>query len=115
MSQRSVLIVDDDPDIRATLREAFEHHGYTVAVAANGREGLRLLAALPRPCAVILDLIMPVMDGLELYAAMRADPALAGIPVVFSTSDPSRAPSGVVMMKKPVDLVRLLAVVAGLF
>ena len=59
---------------------------------------------------------MPVMNGLELYAAMQADPALARIPIVgVSTSDVTRAPSGVLIMRKPVDLIRLLAAVASLF
>jgi CheY-like chemotaxis protein len=54
---------------------------------------------------------MPVMSGTEMYAAMQADPELAQIPVIISTSDPSRAPSGVLIMRKPIDVSRLLAVV----
>jgi CheY-like chemotaxis protein len=113
--KRTVLIVDDEPDIRESLREALEGEGYAVMEAANGREALTLLPDLPRPCALILDIIMPVMSGNELYAAMQANPTLADIPVVVSTSDPSRAPSGVLLMKKPVHFSRLLTTVAGLF
>jgi two-component system, sensor histidine kinase and response regulator len=113
--RKTVLIVDDEPDIRESLREALEEEGYAVVEAANGKEALALLPDLPRPCALILDIIMPVMSGNELYAAMQADPALADIPLVVSTSDPSRAPSGVLLMKKPVHFSRLLTTVAGLF
>src|SRR5436190_416272 len=94
-STKTVLIVEDEPDIRESLREVLEDEGYTVAVASNGKEGLAQLARLSKPCAVVLDIIMPVMSGNELYNAMQADPALAAIPVLVSTSDPTRAPSGV--------------------
>ena len=115
MSRRTVLVVDDEADIRDSLKEALADEGYAVVLAANGRQALDLLPSLPRPCAVILDIIMPIMSGAELYAAMRATPTLADIPVVVSTSDPSRAPSGVLIMKKPVNLVRLLKAVEMLF
>jgi two-component system, sensor histidine kinase and response regulator len=114
-TSRTVLVVDDEPDIRESLQEALGDQGYSVFVACNGKEALRLLPDLPRPCAVILDLIMPVMDGAELYAAMRATPGLADIPVLMSTSDTSRVPQLVPVMKKPVNLDRLLTAVAGLF
>jgi CheY-like chemotaxis protein len=106
----TVLIVDDEPDIRDTLRELFEDEGYSVTTAGNGAEGLRLLEAA-LPCIIVLDLIMPVMTGNEMYARMQADPRLAKIPVIVSTSDPSRAPNGVLIMKKPVDLDRLLGAI----
>jgi two-component system, sensor histidine kinase and response regulator len=115
MNQRTLLIVDDETDIREFLRDALAEEGYTIQVANNGREALRLLRTLDRPCAVILDIIMPVMSGTEVYSAMRRDPALADIPVLVSTSDPSRAPNQVPVLKKPINLDRLLAVVAGLF
>jgi CheY-like chemotaxis protein len=115
VAQRTVLVVEDELDIRETLGEFLVDEGYAVELAANGKEALHRLAGLSRPCAVILDIIMPVMSGTELYAAMQADPRLTDIPVVVSTSDPSRAPSGVLIMCKPVDLGRLLTVLAALF
>ncbi len=115
MSQKTVLIADDEADIRESLRDALAEEGYSILVASNGREALRLLRTLERPCAVILDIIMPVMSGTEVYLAMQVDPGLADIPVLISTSDPSRAPNQVPVLKKPVVLDRLLAVVAGLF
>jgi CheY-like chemotaxis protein len=115
MQRKTVLVVDDEPDIRDSLRDALEDEGYEVAVARNGREALDALATLPRPVGIILDIIMPVMSGIEFYAAMQADARFAGTPVLVSTSDPSRAPSGVLIMKKPIDLDRLLNAVAALF
>jgi CheY-like chemotaxis protein len=113
--QKTVLVVDDEADIRESLQDALGDEGYAVVVASNGKEALQLLPGLPRPCAVILDIIMPVMSGTELYEAMRTTPTLADIPVLISTSDPSRAPSRVPVMKKPINLDRLLLTVAGLF
>jgi CheY-like chemotaxis protein len=112
---KTVLVVDDEPDIRMSLRDVLEEEGYAVVEAANGKQALDLLPGLPRPCAIILDIIMPVMSGNELYERLQADPRLSDIPLVVSTSDPSRAPSGVLLMKKPIHLHRLLTTVAGLF
>jgi CheY-like chemotaxis protein len=113
--RRTVLVVDDEPELGDSLRDALEDEGYRVVVARNGKEALEALPALERPLAVILDIIMPVMSGTELYAAMRADRRFRDVPVLFSTSDPSRAPSGVLIMKKPADLEQLLRAVAKLF
>jgi CheY-like chemotaxis protein len=110
---KSVLIVEDETELRDSLRELMEEEGYEVLVAADGREALEQLASA-RPSVVILDLIMPVMSGNELYDAMQADPSLATIPIIISTSDPSRSPSGVPVMKKPVNIRRLIALVAQL-
>jgi two-component system, sensor histidine kinase and response regulator len=106
-----ILIVDDEVDIRDSLCEFFEDEGYTVATAANGAEALELLASGELPCVIILDLLMPVLDGNEMYERMQADPRLAQLPVIISTSDPRRAPSGVLTMKKPVSLLRLASTV----
>ena len=105
------MIVDDEADIRDSLQEFFEDEGYTVRTAENGQRALDLLRAGELPCVIILDLLMPLLDGNEMYAKMQADPSLATIPVIISTSDPRRAPSGVLTMQKPVSLVRLLGVV----
>jgi CheY-like chemotaxis protein len=108
----TVMIVDDEEGICETLRDVFEDEGYKVGVATNGQEALWLLKTVsPKPCIVILDLLMPVLDGNAVYRAMKADPALANIPVVISTSDPSRAPSGALIMRKPLALEVLLSMV----
>jgi len=112
---RRVLVVDDDDGIRESLCEAFLENGYTVRSAADGQEALRLLRdGSPHPDAVILDIVMPVLEGDRVYQAMQADPVLAQIPVIVSTSNPSRAPSGVIVLPKPVRLERLLELVADI-
>ena len=109
LSTMTIVIVDDEEAICETLKDVFEEEGYSVEVATNGLDALSLIRAMPvKPGMVILDLLMPRMDGNAVYAAMKADPSLIDIPVVISTSDPSRAPSGVLIMRKPVDLDLLL-------
>jgi CheY-like chemotaxis protein len=112
---QTILVVDDEVDMGTALSEALVDAGYRVVLAANGRAGLELLPKLPKPLGVILDIIMPVMSGLELYQIMKATPTLADIPVLISTADPGRAPKGAPLIKKPVSLERLLAAVARLF
>jgi CheY-like chemotaxis protein len=114
-ASRRLLVVEDDESIRDSLREAFEDAGYQIETASNGQEALDLLTdGSPHPDVVILDLVMPVLDGNRLYQAMQADAGLSQIPVIISTSSPSRAPKGVVVVPKPVKLDRLLGTVADL-
>jgi CheY-like chemotaxis protein len=111
-ARKTVFVVDDEDEICDTLRDIFEDEGYAVATARDGAEALALLQNTPtKPCIVILDLLMPVMDGNALYDAMRSDPVLADVAVVISTSDPSRAPHGLPVIRKPIKLDDLLGVV----
>jgi len=111
---RSVLIVDDEVDLRDSLGEILGDEGYQVFAASNGREAMSLLQAIPRPSVIILDLLMPIMGGNEFYRALRATPALADIPVLISTSDPLAGPACVPVVRKPVNLEHLLSSVAKL-
>ena len=105
----TIVVVDDEETICETLKDVLEEEGFAVEIAGDGVEALELLRAMSvLPRMIILDLLMPRMDGNTVLTTMRADPALADIPVVISTSDPSRAPSGVLIMRKPVDLDMLL-------
>lgn len=112
---KHVLIVDDEVDLLESLSEAFADEGYQVETAVNGKIALDKLPAMGRPCVMILDLLMPVMTGNELYARMKADPRFSDIPVIVSTSDPSRSPSGVPVMKKPVNLDLMFEAVGRFF
>ena len=104
-----VVVVDDEPGVCETLQDVFEDDGYTVRTAADGAEALTLLRSLPHPpCVVLLDLLMPVMDGNAVYREMQADSQLREVTVVVTTSDPSLAPAGVLIMKKPVNLQILI-------
>jgi CheY-like chemotaxis protein len=81
-----VLVVDDDDDIRESLEVLLRLHGYHVATAADGAEALaRLKAESTRPCVILLDLMMPGMNGFELRTELTADQDLAEIPVVVIT------------------------------
>ncbi len=110
----TILVVDDDHDICGSLREVLEDAGYGVVTASNGQEALDVLGRSPRPSLVILDLMLPVLDGARVYEAMQADPDLAQIPVIMSTAVPSRAPAQVTVLAKPLRLERLLALVEEL-
>lgn len=80
-----VLVVEDDRDIRGLLADVLTEEGYGVRDAANGHEALQALAEW-RPCLILFDLMMPVMDGIAFLARQRADPELARIPVVVVTA-----------------------------
>jgi CheY-like chemotaxis protein len=110
------LLIDDDLDIREAVESALDLAGYTVRTAANGAEGLALLGTIAPPCVILLDLRMPVMNGVQFRAAQLADPALRSIPVVVLSADqmdPAEAIRlGVPWLKKPVSLQVLLDTVA---
>jgi CheY-like chemotaxis protein len=113
MSHRPVLVVDDDPDIRETLRFVLEDAGYPVYAAENGKEALAILSSAERlPGLILLDLMMPVMSGDEMLRALKQVKALAQIPVTIVTASGAPMPplaSG--LLKKPVDLDVLLRIV----
>jgi len=107
---RIVMVIDDDEDVREVLRDFIEDIGYRPVVAANGQEGLDALRKLDEPpCVILLDLMMPVMDGWRFLEVVAGDADLASIPVVISTSAPDRAPSGPRVLAKPVDLEDFVA------
>lgn len=82
---KHILMAEDDPDIQLVARLALKKAGYRVTAVSNGRE-LLARAAGERPDIVLLDWMMPEMDGPETCARLRADPATADIPVVFMTA-----------------------------
>ena len=87
-----------------------------MATASNGQEALDLVTGgVLRPDVVILDLVLPVVDGARVYQALQADATTARIPVIVSTSNPGRAPAGVIVIPKPLKLDRLLDAVAALW
>ena len=110
-----VLVTDDDEDIRDTVALVLEDAGYRVIVARDGAEALSL-ARVRRPALIILDLMMPTMDGLEFREHQLRDPALADIPVLLFTAgmhDPARTPGIAGFIAKPVRLSDLLDAVAA--
>jgi two-component system, chemotaxis family, chemotaxis protein CheY len=115
--KKTVLVVDDDRDIRDVLTDALEAEGYRVQTAADGQEALDWLRVAPvRPCVILLDLMMPRMDGLQFRSETLNDPALAVIPVVVLSADPSVIVTAKSLnfsgaLRKPVPLEALLAAV----
>ena len=85
MIKHSVLVVDDDLDIRSALIDVLEDHGFEAKGAINGRDALDKLQAAgeEKPCLIVLDLMMPVMDGRAFRETQLGKPALAGIPVLI--------------------------------
>ncbi|MBI4247602.1 MAG: response regulator [Candidatus Rokubacteria bacterium] len=81
---RTVLVIDDDPTVRQLMERFLVKEGFSVALARGGVEGLRLAREV-RPAAITLDVLMPDLDGWTVLAALKGDPELADIPVIFST------------------------------
>ena len=109
-----LLVVEDDADIRDSLREVLEAEGYAVCTASNGQEALELLSTQRHPCLILLDLMMPVMGGVEFLTKKSEERALAGIPVVVVSAwvkgaEPIADAQAVVT--KPVVLEHLLTYV----
>ncbi len=112
----SVMVVEDDVDVRETLVELLTDEGYEARPASNGRHALELIRSDGVPGLILLDLRMPVMDGWEFRRQMRGDPTLSGVPVVVMSADSGleRKTEGMAasaVLAKPVGLDHLLATV----
>jgi CheY-like chemotaxis protein len=109
---RFVLIVDDDPDLLDVTSFVIENEGIVVETARNGEEALALLGTGRLPAVVLLDLMMPVMNGWEFLTAVAGDPVLEGLPVVVLTAaEHAQVPGALEVLSKPMDLKKLLRVV----
>ncbi len=111
----SILVIDDDVDIREVLSEVLGERGYDVTVAKDGASALDALRTL-KPSLILLDLNMPVMDGVEFRRCQQKDPALAGIPtIVMSAVDQMETRTKdldlAAALAKPIDLRHLLAMI----
>jgi len=110
-STSSILLVEDDPDIRDTMSELLELEGYRMVTSPNGREALAQLQHMQRPCLILLDVMMPIMDGYAFMKGMRANGRLADIPVVVTSASHKPPEGACAYVPKPIDVDRLLAVV----
>ncbi len=110
----TVLVFDDDPGIRDLLTELLEEEGYQVVSAANGLEAINHLhRGTERPCVILLDLMMPVMNGWQFRNTQQQDPGLATIPVVVlsARNDIQQQASlinAAAHIMKPINLIGLL-------
>lgn len=118
-SPGNILIVEDDDDIREALTQILELEGYVVREAVNGREALDMSAKGPTPDLILLDLMMPVMDGWQFRAEQLKDPVLAKVPVVVISADAGvhekvTTFGAASVLPKPISLDRLLRAVESL-
>ena len=111
-----VLVVEDDPDIREVMILILEGAGYTVCAAEHGADALARLRGGLRPCLIVLDLTMPVMDGWTFCEETGKDPAFASVPIVVVSAVPRKATPdssarAVARLTKPLDVAKLLVAV----
>jgi DNA-binding response OmpR family regulator len=114
--KKRVLVIDDDPDIRETIRLVLADEGYTVDDAGDGADALALLRKNGViPDVILLDLMMPRMNGWQFREEQQRDARLAGIPIIVLSADsnlPEKAPTfGGRYLAKPVDIDSLLAAI----
>jgi CheY-like chemotaxis protein len=112
-SSQGVLVVDDDQDIREALCELLRDEGYEAVAVANGQEALTYLRSGKAPCVILLDLMMPVMDGWEFRRRQTSDPELSKIPVIIISAAGGLRASSIAAEKvlaKPLHLDQVLDV-----
>jgi CheY-like chemotaxis protein len=112
----SVLVIEDDVELREMMLTLLRVEGFTPRAASNGEEALFLLQHEPAPHVILLDLMMPVMDGWHFRAIQKVTPPIADIPVVLVTAVPPRdaGDDAAAVFSKPVDFDRLLTTVRRL-
>ncbi len=114
-----ILVVDDDRAIRELMKFALECEGYTVVTLSDGSETLRMLATMPEPCIVLMDLMMPGVDGWAVCRQLQAEPELLGrhrvaVMTALRMADAECPAPARAILYKPFDLDQLLRLVASL-
>ena len=112
-----ILLIEDDADLADAIVEVLQTEGYRVSYAADGKDALDLLANGTSPDLILLDMMMPNMNGWEFRAAQLRDPTLARIPVIVlsATGERARPIDAAMVLRKPVTLETLLAALAKFF
>ncbi|MBI3543352.1 MAG: response regulator [Deltaproteobacteria bacterium] len=108
-----IFVVDDDHDIRVELRNTLEQAGYHVYSASDGASALNLLAQIPAPALILLDMQMPVMNGAQFIAAVTKLPELRDVPIIQISSSPHAHAATRHHLVKPFDEATLLKTVRG--
>ena len=115
----TILLAEDNSDTRDAIAQVLAVEGYTVVTAIHGRQALEQLQGGLRPFLILLDLMMPVMDGWEFRRAQLGEPTLASIPVVLISAHDEVARAGTTLgaagvVRKPVDIEEMLRTVEEL-
>jgi CheY-like chemotaxis protein len=106
---KRILLVEDDEIVRRAIQMVLEWEGYHVECASNGQEALDMLRAGARPGLILLDVMMPVLDGGQFREEQKRDPALASIPViVVSAASFAASVDAVSLVRKPFEVEELL-------
>jgi CheY-like chemotaxis protein len=110
----SVLVVEDDDDIRNAIVDLLEAEGYNTKWAINGKDALEKLTKIPRPCLVLLDMMMPIMNGRQFLDEVMKDSTLAPLPVliVSAVADKTNTEGAIGFLKKPIDIDVVLNIVS---
>lgn len=108
---KTVLIIEDDHDVRVTLRQVYEAAGYYVFTVTNGHSALELLKIIPPPKLMICDIRMPLMDGGAFVSQKSSDPNLKDIPLIMMSAFVDRFSEfpGIICMPKPLDMFKLIS------
>jgi len=109
---KTILLIEDDDDLRESMVELLAAHGYRALAVSNGSEGLDWLQANPPPCLILLDLMLPVMSGWEFRRQQLADYKLSAIPTVVLSgisdlAQESRRLHAIAFLSKPIDFQSL--------
>jgi CheY-like chemotaxis protein len=116
VERNRILVVDDDDDVREGIQLALETNGYLVDAAPDGRAALSWLYENPPPLLILLDLMMPVMDGWQVLDALDSDARFSSIPVVVVTAfrgDRLGKAATRSVLRKPIELDELMRAVAA--
>jgi CheY-like chemotaxis protein len=103
-----ILLVEDDPDLRESVKEVLLEHGCQVECAEDGSTAFAWLASGKRPALVLLDFLMPRMNGWEFLEQLRAEPTLRDIPVVAMSASRVKHPAIAATLPKPFDIPTLV-------
>lgn len=111
-TRHTVLVVEDEEDLREMIREALQLNGYGVIIAEDGRQALARLSGIENLCLALIDLLMPGMNGWDLFHELKRRSELDGVPIVVYSSVANRAPKGATrVLRKPLTFNELLATV----
>lgn len=113
MSEKHILIVDDDKDIQSAIKMILELHGYIVTCVSNGKEALESLFRDPKPSVILLDLMMPVMDGFEFLRIIELEEQKKDFSIIVMTAARNKANeiTKYTTLLKPFEVTKLLSLI----